>query len=212
MKPFTVIGDVHANMAAYRTILAALPPREQTIQLGDFGYNFTAVPPKFPKRHKFIRGNHDDPAKCRKHGNYLGEFGYIPSKKLFYIGGAWSIDRAYRTSGISWWEEEEMSMAQLQAAIDLYAEKKPQIVLSHECPSSATKILLMDLLGEYFYEKGKCADSRTAQALQQMLEIHQPKRWYFGHYHLAKEFQIGKTTFRCCAINEAVQVNGERKP
>jgi hypothetical protein len=42
-------------------------------------------------------------------------------------------------------------------------------------------------------------ESRTSLALQEMFEAHQPSAWYFGHFHLNREFLIGETKFRCLA-------------
>jgi hypothetical protein len=54
---------------------------------------------------------------------------------------------------------------------------------------------------QYGYYKAKmgCVNTRTSQALQSMLEIHQPDIWIFGHYHVAREFQTLKyeTKFVC---------------
>jgi hypothetical protein len=40
-------------------------------------------------------------------------------------------------------------------------------------------------------------ESRTSKVLQEMFEAHRPSAWYFGHFHINREFLIGKTTFRC---------------
>jgi len=32
-----------------------------------------------------------------------------------------------------------------------------------------------------------------------MFEAHQPSAWYFGHFHINREFLIGETKFRCLA-------------
>jgi hypothetical protein len=32
-----------------------------------------------------------------------------------------------------------------------------------------------------------------------MFEAHQPFAWYFGHFHVNREFVIGETKFRCLA-------------
>jgi hypothetical protein len=149
--------------------------------------------------HKFFRGNHDDPAKCRAHQNYLGDYGYLEDDKLFYVAGAWSIDQARRVAGISWWTDEELSYDELGKAIDLYVKVKPRFVVSHEAPAIAAKNLLYDLQGAYFAAKLECSMSRTSEALQQMLAAHSPEQWIFGHYHVDKEFKVEgyKTKFRC---------------
>lgn len=33
---------------------------------------------------------------------------------------------------MNWWRDEELRVAELEAAVDLYAKVKPQIVLTHD--------------------------------------------------------------------------------
>ena len=185
-----IIGDVHGYTKTYQKWLRQnLDPSQRTIQIGDMGLGFAGVGlHPMADNHKFFRGNHDNPQKCREHRNYLGDYGYLEEDGIFWIAGAWSIDRAYRVEGISWWPDEELSYDELGNAIALYEKVRPRFVLSHEAPSVAGKVLLHGQLGPYFTAKLACSMSRTAEAMQQMLDIHQPERWIFGHYHLHEEF------------------------
>lgn len=192
----TLIGDAHGKV---KTLYFIQRKTERSIQLGDLGCGFVKVM-EWPEQHKFIRGNHDDPAIARTHPNYLGDFGYLPDEKIFYIGGADSIDKDIRIQGVDWWQDEELSFGDFDKVIELYKEIKPPIVISHECPASANEVLLKSLMGDYFLMKGVLKSSRTCQAMQTLLEIHQPNLWVFGHYHIDKTFKIGngvKTKFQC---------------
>jgi len=73
------------------------------------------------------------------------------------------------------------------------------MVISHTAPSVAAKEILKDLNGSYFLNKHGDVESRTSKALQEMFESHQPSAWYFGHFHINREFLIGETKFRCLA-------------
>jgi hypothetical protein len=79
MAKITIIGDVHGKTGEYVHKLQKLGPNAQSIQVGDMGLGFKGVglpPPgaSMPKgNHKFFRGNHDDPAKCRANPYYLGD-------------------------------------------------------------------------------------------------------------------------------------------
>jgi DNA repair exonuclease SbcCD nuclease subunit len=195
----------------------------------------------------WIRGNHDDPTASRKHKNYLGEYGYIPKHKLFYVAGAWSIDFAWRKewnykkqwekekynsktpAKKVWWEDEELSSIELEAAINLYAETKPEIMISHEAPSSIVPHVLskvkldmstspmVNIEWEKYRdestcnrpEKLECIQTRTSQALQNLLDIHRPKYWCFGHYHISKIVDTGSTLFKCCAELEPFRIPNE---
>ena len=218
------IGDVHGHIERYRKIIRALPEGARSLQLGDMGLGFRGVR-LFPGGslarglHRFIRGNHDDPARCRKHPLYLGDYGYLPEEQLFYLGGAWSIDKSWRTPLVSWWPDEELDYGELDAAYQLYVKSKPQIVATHEAPSKAAFKMLEFLTtgkhapsptdqnvrlkgDEYAYYKAKlgCVNTRTSQALQRMFEEHQPVHFFYGHYHADVDFDLGLTHFHC--LNE----------
>lgn len=194
-----LIGDAHGKIFELRKIQERC---ERSIQLGDMGCGFKPVP-DFGEHHKFIRGNHDDPAVARAHKSYLGDYGYLSDADIFYVGGANSIDKQWRVPGVSWWPDEELSTVELNAAQQLYLDSKPSTVISHECPSAVNQRMLSSLtiggLDGYFAAKTALVTSRTCQALQQMFELHQPKLWVFGHYHIDRTLEIGGTTFRCLA-------------
>jgi hypothetical protein len=71
--------------------------------------------------------------------------------------------------------------------------------LAHTAPSKAAREILKDLNGSYFLNKHGDVESRTSRALQEMFEAHQPSAWYFGHFHINREFLIGGTKFDCLA-------------
>jgi Calcineurin-like phosphoesterase len=205
LSKITIVGDVHGKTGDYQNILCCLPDDRRSVQIGDLGLGFkNVVLPALSENHKWFRGNHDNPEKCRAHANYLGDYGYLPEDKLFWLAGAYSIDRVYRMEGVSWWPDEELSIEELGKAVNLYEETKPEYVLSHECPSEAAHFMLQSLgiVSGYHQAKLECANSRTAQALQIMYEIHQPKEWIFGHYHVDKTFHLkqnSRTEFHCVA-------------
>jgi len=193
------IGDVHGLTEQYLRILART--EEPTIQLGDMGFGFMGVDglAGLSTKDRFIRGNHDDPALCRQHPNYLGDFGYLEKEELFFISGAYSIDKAGRVPGVSWWEEEELSQAQMQEALALYEHAKPELVISHDGPSVAALMMLGRWVNDPWSNSGQKLrhPSRTSQFLDQLYEIHAPARWVFAHYHISRRCQIDRTLFVC---------------
>lgn len=205
MKEIICIGDVHGKTKQYQKIIRQKYPDVPTMQLGDMGIGFPEVGlHEMPTHHKWFRGNHDNPQKCRETHNYAGDWGFMPDTapgKLMWIGGAFSIDAIYRVVGVSWWPDEELSYDELQKVIAAYSIARPDYVLSHEAPSRAGRAMLDTLMGPYFSAKGDCCNSRTAEALQQMLDIHQPKEWVFGHYHVDRSFYVQdvRTKFTCVA-------------
>jgi hypothetical protein len=202
------IGDVHGQFLNYLALIEGVG--SPTFQVGDMGVGFGTPLPAIAPEHRFIRGNHDDPALCEFHANHAGKFGYDPAYKLFWMGGAYSIDwmwRQYyeRSTGIKvWWDDEQLSWEDLKAAKKLYLETTPEIVATHECPSSVRNILLNQLMIGFRPEKE--VPSRTADVLQEMFELHKPRIWVFGHYHITKTFEHAGTEFTCLNELETLQI------
>jgi hypothetical protein len=199
MSKFRLIGDVHGDMGAY---LAIIDGCERSIQVGDFGIGFVPNPIDLYdiNKHEFIRGNHDYPEGCKYwEPNYIQD-GTVRNDVMF-VGGAYSIDWAYRTPGRSWWDDEECSVEQLQHFIDVYTDVNPRVMICHECPESIAGIMCGDL-GLKKYD----LPSRTRDALQVMFEIHQPEQFWFGHWHKSWGKNINGTNFRCLNINEYADV------
>lgn len=194
-----VVGDVHGHTDQYQKMLRQKYFTERTIQIGDMGIGFKGVGlHKMDDRHKWFRGNHDNPAECYKNPNYMGDYGYLPDDRLFWLAGAFSIDYEWRTPGRTWWANEELSWTELDQAITLYKAMKPEFVLSHDCPEEVSLHMLTSIAPGFRPEK--IVKTRTGSALQVMFDYHKPKEWVFGHYHLDKSFEWKTTKFTC--VNE----------
>jgi hypothetical protein len=129
--------------------------------------------------------------------SYLGDWGYLPEQDLFFVSGAFSIDRDWRTPGFDWWTDEQISMDELMEAITEFGMCKPRFVVTHDCPH----VLYPMLCG-----KGGIIPNHTSAALDMMLGLHKPEKWYFGHHHQTKEiFHPDGTLFRCLAEHEAYE-------
>lgn len=193
-----IIGDVHGKWFEYEQLLKTIPGR--SIQLGDMGVGFGKTNEIVPgnENHWWFRGNHDNPEESRKNKWYMGDYGYLASDELFWVAGAYSIDYMYRIPGRSWWADEELSWTELDKAIELYREKKPRFVVSHEAPQSASGWLLSYLIPGFRPEKK--VNTRTGAALERMLDYHKPEKWIFGHYHIDKTFEFHDVEYTC--VNE----------
>jgi len=211
MTQLLIIGDVHGKWDAYSKVLEVYQP-ERSIQIGDFGWGFANQihhPDRVAKlegdmedlcgEHRYFRGNHDNPAACAAHEYCLDDTHWEPDTGLMVIAGGNSIDRAWRTAGVDWWEDEELSYDQLHEAIDLYEERKPRIVLTHDGPE--------DVIPYMFPWYRKEFPSRTREALGSMFAIHQPELWVFGHWHTSHTYHANGTKFVCLKELEAMMVN-----
>jgi len=183
------IGDIHGKTNEYKMLLKEFG-EEPSIQLGDFGFGFSkninAI--EMPAQHKFIRGNHDNPAIARTHPNYLGEFGYLKDSGIFFISGGLSVDKMWRVPGLSWWFDEQLSTKQMEECEALYNQIKPGVVASHECPEFLIKSI-------YTNAMKLSIPSVTAQLLERLWHSHQPGIWVFGHHHVTKRIQVENTHF-----------------
>ncbi len=215
-----VYGDCHSDWDILEDLLGKQPDGPDAIQLGDYGIGFPSpqyfpyqneeglsFPITFPDTFKFIRGNHDHPALCRTHPNYLGDYGYLENSGIFYISGAFSIDKSWRTPGLTWWEGEELRYDELQDMITLFEKTKPRIVFSHTAPLFIIQTMLFDsLVADKIAIK-----SRTSIALQEAWERHHPAIWCFAHFHTSKSDEIDGTTFHCVNCvdsNERIVLDG----
>jgi hypothetical protein len=158
----------------------AVDPYSKFFKKGDKVYQFDQLPP-----------------------HHVGHYGVwqIPdceptaglNDKLFFMRGAWSIDKNWRTDGVDWFEDEELTYAQGNAAIKMYGEVKPDFVVTHACPQFVQSHLRL------FKKEGveESFRTRTGQILEAMHNIHRPKIWVFGHYHQDMMKMIEGTLFVC---------------
>jgi predicted phosphodiesterase len=199
MEGFTVIGDVHGKYERYHRIVRRTEENPHTIQLGDFGFKYDTLANVDSTKHLIIPGNHDNYDTCYNYPHFLGDYGYtsLNGIEFFYYRGAYSIDRIYRTIGIDWWENEQVGIEGFMKARELYRMIKPKIVITHDCPENIAHQMVPD--------GGRVFQNNTTWALQELLNIHEPDLWLFGHWHKSRTIQHGKTRFMC--LNELETYN-----
>ena len=122
---------------------------------------------------------------------------------MMLIGGAYSIDRQWRTEGYDWWPDEQLSLPELNTLVDVYSTVRPRIMVTHDCPESLAPV--MAAIGKFRYDY---VSNRTRQALQAMLEIHRPEIHIFGHWHFSLDKVIDGTRFVCLAELECKDIEG----
>lgn len=210
-----LIGDIHGRFYDYRAYCVA-DFAGPTIQVGDFGIGFgqgdywheSVNDFHRDGRHRFIRGNHDNPTMCREEMvGYIAD-GIVEGDVMF-VGGAWSIDNPAappgwrrRTPGLDWWPEEQCSEQELERIIEIYSVVKPRVMITHDCPGTISR--------EMFFDSGLLSGpeypNRTSAALQLMFEIHQPEFWAFGHWHFTKQYSKNGTVFQCIGELDFIDV------
>lgn len=187
-KPLRIIGDIHGKIEQYQHLTACDRP---TIQVGDFGAGFVDMP-VLDGKDRFIRGNHDDPAICASHPNWIRDGLY--EDDILFIGGAWSIDWQRRIPGVSWWEDEELSYKELHHIIEKACDLKPKVIISHDAPDVVIEA------GGFRGLNGKKTPripTRTSSALEDIYRSVPPSVWFFGHWHQTMAVPVGTTSFFC---------------
>ena len=105
-----MIGDVHGLKYELSLVMTNLPEDvTHAIQLGDLGVGFGQSDywhedldlMLASANAKWIRGNHDNPSACYDMKTWVPD-GTVENDWMF-VGGAWSIDYAWRTRGINLW-------------------------------------------------------------------------------------------------------------
>lgn len=113
-----------------------------------------------------------------------GEVYDLNGKKAIAIGGAYSIDKAWRIEGQSWWPDEQPSEA-TKARVENTLERldwKVDIVLSHTTPLKYEPVEVF-LPG---IDQSK-VDKSTEEWLDSIEKRLAYQKWYCGHYHTEKK-------------------------
>jgi hypothetical protein len=149
----------------------------------------------------FCPGNHEDwvdleakatslnpyPVEVMKNVFYMPRCSTLllpDGRRVLFMGGAHSIDKAQRRLGYDWYPQETITHGDIHNLPDV----KVDIVVSHTSPSW----FKTELFGHsndwrqtdsYWLEKFR---DPSCLALDVVWEQYRPKLWFFGHYHVAK--------------------------
>lgn len=210
------IGCIHGNLGAYKKLIADIEsqrPGARSIQLGDFGIGAEDLNGIDPERHRFIRGNHDDPGEVRRHGHFLGDYGLLSagSDLVAFVGGAVPSPGDLRR-GETW--SPELDNAELNRAFSLFGAAGPDIAL---------------MLSHDFAPGGKYVPAEqwgpTREMFWKLGRTVAPRIWVNGHGHTASysiesrmsgtriKFQVGMNqaaSYRDVSTREACDRTFER--
>ena len=106
-----------------------------------------------------------------------GQIFTIEDKSFFTFGGGYSVDKAYRTEGLSWWKEEMPTKEEYDIGIENLknANNSVDYVLSHDCPG----MFLEELITNSF----KAEKNELNSYLDWVYENVEFKKYYCGHHH-----------------------------
>jgi hypothetical protein len=186
----TIIGDCHGKFDQYKSIIKE---SEYSIQLGDMGFDYSAIEDIDTDHHVWIAGNHDNWSRLTSKlytPGYLGRYGVhtMNGIKFFFISGGYSIDDGYRREhrarggAASWWHQEELNFTEMEACKKLYLEEKPEILLTH----SPCRYTISDMTNSRIVEKfgfDKDFYCQTSHFYDHLFTCHKPKLHVFAHMH-----------------------------
>lgn len=206
IKNIRIIGDVHGKYQEYLNLIKNV---DLSIQVGDLGFYYDFLNEVDSNKHIVILGNHDNYDESKRFPKHLlSAYGWIEFNefKFFYVRGAFSIDWKLREQKRinqewprTWWQNEELSQAELNDALYWYEKHRPDFVITHEAPRSVIHNITDGRVLIKFGYDPLTFTTRTSDTLEKMFKIHQPKTWVFGHYHRSASFKVGNTNFQCLA-------------
>ena len=127
-----------------------------------------------------------------------GEIFDIEGTKHLVIGGAYSVDKAYRLArGYGWWADEQPSDEIKRYVERQIKEKDFDVILSHTCPFKYEPI-------ETFLPgiDQSTVDDSTERWLDTIEESTDYKAWYCGHWHINKRIDKMHFLFRGIETNQ----------
>ena len=189
------------------------------VQLGDFGYGWDIVEDgcRFTKKVSlaaqaagipiyWIDGNHENfdhlemsanihggnPVELEPGVRYLprGTVLVLNGMKALAVGGGYSIDKAYRVPGVTWWPQEETTFVDVEIARNI---GPVDVVLAHDVCKTGFEIMRTLSAG---LNVSMPAPARNRALLEFVLDSGRPSFWFHGHYHMSYHAPYGGTIFR----------------
>ena len=219
---FLILGDVHGHWTEMNVTIAkavrAHPDITHIVQVGDFGYGWGDAYFKASKgffsdeemaiydnaEKLWVDGNHENYTKLDvDKGAWQPNWKHMPrgsvlevdQYRVMFFGGAASIDKAWRTEGVSWWAQEAITYGQVQKTLN-EVEGPIDALFTHE---HAERVPYSD--NRYKHDHAESKSNR--QMLQALVDKFQPSFHFFGHHHYADRGMIGEMEWACCPIIES---------
>ena len=107
----------------------------------------------------------------------------VAGRSVACVGGAASIDRAYRISGVNWFPEERINVSDISAVA---AGGHADILITHDAPSGWQIPGIRSerpLPTSWYLELPSCAEHR--ERVREVIELVTPSTLIHGHYHSA---------------------------
>lgn len=199
-----VTGDIHGEQSRFNEILAQAKRNDIILVCGDCGllfhdliteHIFLNKLEKEPYIICFCDGNHENfPAiyrypceewnggKVHRIRNNIfhlmrGQIYTIEGKKIFTMGGAYSVDKYMRTENVSWWKEELPTNEEYAEATKNLKENDFSVdyIISHTAPR--------EIIRKMGSNPDFAKDSELTGFLEWVMYETNYRQWFFGHWH-----------------------------
>lgn len=203
---YIFLGDTHNDLEFAESAARLASQHSAEIhQLGDFGFlwpgndqlqDLSDMLVGLGVTMRFCCGNHDDHPRLRKHVRACVATPIAPNviyqprgsvhededgTRFLFCGGAPSIDRAYRTKGLSWWPEEVITRAELDRALS--ATGPIHVLVTHDAPGFPPGF---SAKGSPAYRR---AQELSMKRIDALIRKHRPALHAHGHWHRKYERQ-----------------------
>lgn len=211
LKHIIIVGDIHGRVEELNRLIQLAEP-DIILQVGDFGF-WPDVKLKNLNLEKtkiyWCDGNHEhhdilqpmvnenrDPVEIVPNCFYMprGSVKEFNGKNIMFLGGADSIDKAWRKPHISWFEQELLT----EEDYNFFRQKKEKIdiIISHTAPNYfpvERKLGSPKDEGNRIHKK----EDPTRDILDKAYDLFKPSKWYFGHWHFWDKDVYESCTWTC---------------
>ncbi|MCR2813035.1 metallophosphoesterase [Microbacterium sp. zg.Y1084] len=204
-----VCGDWHGNASWLRTVVSAIPvlaPDVRTIlQLGDWWMDAERTDALFQRtgieRVLVTTGNHEPwnrltPLMEAHPGRAIRVSAAtwilarpfrmsIGGREVLSLGGASSVDRAWRREGVDWWPDEAITEGHVEAAV---AGGSADLLLTHESPEGTPVRAVNRILHEdppSWPAAALAASTESRRRVTRVWDAVRPPLLAHGHMHVA---------------------------
>ena len=127
-----------------------------------------------------------------------GEVYTIEGKTFFIMGGGYSLDRAMRREGESWWPQELPCAAEYDNAVAHLKQCNGYVdyIITHTCP--AETVLYLATLRQYGIRRDVVEEMELTAFLDYVHFKTKYRRYYFGHFHIDAELWRNQTAIFNC--------------
>ena len=220
MSKILCMGDIHGDYGCVARVSNTMcDDGDIVIQVGDFGVSKHFVDDlenrfaHFKHPVYFIDGNHENFdvinswSKTKVTEVYPNLF-YVPrgtvltlnGKRIGFLGGGESVDKAYRQEGVNWFPSECISEEDVKRLITNVGNTPLDILVTHVPPTEFINRNWPPLNKKSWGLSEDWIDM-SAQMVERAYHLLRPKKMYFGHMH----GRITDGNMRLLDINEVVE-------